>query len=135
MNTGPDALRTAENKSERAKHQNETGTLRKVKNEYVRSKHENVTIRPRYRRKCVRECKTWKRDPTLSGPPKMRPGAQNMKIGPDALGTAENESDNAKKKTGPDALGTAGNDSVSAKHENETRHPRFRQKRVRACKT
>jgi hypothetical protein len=32
-------------------------------------------------------------------------------------------------KTGPDALSIEGNDSRSAKHENGTRHPRFRRKR------
>jgi hypothetical protein len=37
----------------------------------------------------------------------MIPGAQNMKKGPDALGTAENEYGRAK-------------------HDNETRRPRYR---------
>jgi hypothetical protein len=46
----------------------------------------------------------------------MSQGAQDMKTGPDALGTAENE-------------------SGSAKHENGTRLPRHRRKRVRANKT
>jgi hypothetical protein len=39
----------------------------------------------------------------------MSPGAQNMKTGPDALGTVENE-------------------SGSAKHEYGTQGPRYRQK-------
>jgi hypothetical protein len=46
----------------------------------------------------------------------MSPDAQNMKTGPDALGTAENE-------------------SGSAKHEKGTRRPPYRRKRVRAHKT
>jgi hypothetical protein len=41
----------------------------------------------------------------------MSPGAQNMKIGPDTLGTAENESGRAK-------------------YEKGTGHPRYRRKRV-----
>jgi hypothetical protein len=45
----------------------------------------------------------------------MSPGAQNMKIVHDALGTAENE-------------------SGSAKHENGTRRPWYRRKRVRVGK-
>jgi hypothetical protein len=46
----------------------------------------------------------------------MSSGAQNMKTGADAHGTVENESGRAK-------------------HENGTRHPRYRQKRVRERKT
>jgi hypothetical protein len=38
-------------------------------------------------------------------------------------------------KTGPDALGTAGNESGHPKHENGTLHPRYGGKRVRECKT
>jgi hypothetical protein len=45
----------------------------------------------------------------------MSPGAQNMKTGPDALGTVENESGSVKK-------------------ENEIQRPRYRRKRVRARK-
>jgi hypothetical protein len=41
----------------------------------------------------------------------MGPEAQNMKTGPDALGTAENESGSANKKTDPNALGTAETES------------------------
>jgi hypothetical protein len=51
-----------------------------------------------------------------SVPPKMSWEEQNMKTGLYALGTAEKE-------------------SGSAKHENWTRHPRFRPKRVRQWKT
>jgi hypothetical protein len=46
----------------------------------------------------------------------MSPGAQNMKMGPDALDTAENE-------------------NGSAKHENGTSRPRYRRKRVQERKT
>jgi hypothetical protein len=77
METGPDALGTAENESGSAK-------------------LENGTLRPRNRRKRVRERKTLKRDPTPSEPPKTSPGAQNMKTEHDALGTAENDSGRAK---------------------------------------
>jgi hypothetical protein len=58
-----------------------------------------------------------------------------MKTGPDALGTAENESGAQNRKTGPDALGTAENESERAKHENDTRRPRYRRKRVPEHKT
>jgi hypothetical protein len=97
MKTGPDALRTAENVSGSAKHENESG-------------------RPRYRRTRIRE-------PTPSEPPKTSPGAQNIKTGPDALGTAENNPEAQNMKTGAYALRTAKNNSRSAKHENGTRRP------------
>jgi hypothetical protein len=58
-----------------------------------------------------------------------------MKTGTDALGTIENESDAQNMKTGADALGTAENESGRAKHENGTRRPRYRRKRVEARKT
>jgi hypothetical protein len=77
MEPGPDALYTAENESRS-------------------TKHENGTRRSRYRRKRVRERRTLKRDQTPSVPQFMSLRAQNMKIGPDALGTAENESGSAK---------------------------------------
>jgi hypothetical protein len=115
MKTRPDALVSAENDSGRAKHENETDAHGTVENESGHTKHENVTRRPRYRRKRVRESETLKRDPTPSVPPKMSPGAQNIKTGPDALATAENESGRAK-------------------HENGTRRPPYRRKRVRARK-
>jgi hypothetical protein len=85
-------------------------------NEFGRAKHENETRRSRYRRKPVRERKTCKRDPMPAVPPNTSQGLQNM-------------------KTGPDALGTAGNESGSAKHENGIRRSRYRRKRVRDCKT
>jgi hypothetical protein len=77
LKMGPDALGTAENKSKVAK-------------------QENRTQSPQYRRKRVWEGKTWKRDPTPSVPPKMSPGTQNMKAGPDTLRTAENETGDEK---------------------------------------
>jgi hypothetical protein len=97
MKTRPHALGNTENESECAK-------------------HENGTRRPRSRRKGILERKASKRDPTPSVPPKMSPGAQNMKKGPDALDTAENE-------------------SGSAKDENGTRRPRYRRKRFPTRKT
>jgi ferredoxin len=96
MKMGPDALGTVKNVSGRAKYENGTQCIWHCG-------------------KCVREHKTCKRDPTLSVPPKTSLGAQNMKTGPDALGTAENE-------------------YGSTKHENGTRRTRHRRKRVRECK-
>jgi hypothetical protein len=58
----------------------------------------------------------------------MSLGAQNMKIGPDAVGTAENGSGSRKHENWTPLLVTAENGSGSAKHENGTRHPRYRQK-------
>jgi hypothetical protein len=78
MKTGPDAIGIAEN-------------------EFGSAKHENGIRRTRYRRKWVRARKIWKRDPTPSIPPKTCSEAQNMKTGPDSLGTAENVSGNAFK--------------------------------------
>jgi hypothetical protein len=131
MKTGSDALGTVENESGRAN-------------------HKIWTRRPWYRRKWVREGKTCKRDPTHSVPPKMSPGVQNMKTGPDAVGTVENEFEHAKiwkqdptpvvppkttpraqvMKTAPDALGTVENESGRAKYENGTRCPRYHRNRV-----
>jgi hypothetical protein len=54
---------------------------------------------------------------------------------PDALGTAENESESIKHENGPKALGTTENESGRTKHENESRRPRYRRKRVRELKT
>jgi hypothetical protein len=90
MKMGPDELVTAEI-------------------ECGRARLENETRRPRYHRKPVRARKTLKQDPMPSVPSKTSPGAQNMKTGPDALGTAENE-------------------FGSAKLVNGTRHPRCRRK-------
>jgi hypothetical protein len=58
----------------------------------------------------------------------MSPGAQNMKMGPDDLGTAKNESGRAKQKTGHDTPGTVENESGGAKYENITLRPRYRRK-------
>jgi hypothetical protein len=77
MKIGPDALGT-------------------VENDFGRAKHEKATRRPRYRRKRVRTRNTLKRDMTPSEPPKTSLGAQNMKSGPEALGTAENKCGRAK---------------------------------------
>jgi hypothetical protein len=97
MKKGPDALDTSENES-------------------MIAKHDNGTRRSRYRRKRARERKTCKRDLTPSVPPKMSPGAQNMKSGPDALTTTETSPGAQNMKMGPDALDTSENESVSAKH-------------------
>jgi hypothetical protein len=50
----------------------------------------------------------------------MIPGAQNVKMGPDALDTAENMSGRAKheNKTRLIFIGTTRNESENAKHEN-----------------
>jgi hypothetical protein len=47
--------------------------------------------------------------------PKTSPGAQNMKTGPDAHGTAENESGGAKHENGIRRLGTTENESERVK--------------------
>jgi hypothetical protein len=65
----------------------------------------------------------------------MSPGAQNMKTGADTLGTAKKSPGVQNMKTGPDALGTAENKFGRTKHENGTRRPRSRRKRVRERKT
>jgi hypothetical protein len=77
MKTGPDAVGTAEN-------------------EYGDAKQENGTRRPQKRRKRVRARKTRTRESTPSVPPKISSGEQNMKKGPYAFGTADNESGSAK---------------------------------------
>jgi hypothetical protein len=64
---------------ERAKHENRTGCS--VENESGRAK-------------------ILKHDMTHSVTPKTSPGAQNIKIGPDALGTVKNESGRAKHENG-----------------------------------
>jgi hypothetical protein len=111
MKTRSDDLGTAENESGSAKHENGTG-------------------RPQYHRKWVWELKTGKGDPTPSLPSKMSSGTQNMKTLHDALSTAKISPGVQNMKTGPDAVGTAENWSGSAKHENGTRHRRYRGKRV-----
>jgi hypothetical protein len=133
MKMGPDTLGIAQNKFGSTKHENgtqrpryspkrgwkrETGldALGTIKNEFGSAKYENGIRRPRYRRKWVRERKTWKLGPTPSVPPKMDPGAQNMKTTPDALGTTQDE-------------------YGSAKHENWTWRPRYSSKRVWERKT
>jgi hypothetical protein len=61
-------------------------------------------------------------------PPKTSPRAQNMKTRPDALGTAENESERENMKTGAGALLTPENEPGYAKYEKGSRRPRFRRK-------
>jgi hypothetical protein len=112
MKTGSDALGTVENEYGHAKLKtgpNALGTVKKesgqnmkmgayalgtVENVSGSAKHENGTRNLWYRRKGVRH-------PPPSVPPKTSLGAPNLKMG-------------------PDALGTAGNDAGSAKHENGT---------------
>jgi hypothetical protein len=106
-------------------------TLGTAENESGSAKHENGTQRPRYRRKLVRERRTGKQNPTPSVSPKKGPGADNMKTGFDALGTAENESGRAEHENWTDTRGTTENESGSAKHENWTRRPQYRRKHVR----
>jgi hypothetical protein len=117
MKTGTDALGTAENVSRRAKQETGSDTLGTAENESGSRKHENGIGHPRYRRKRVRVCKTRKRDPTPSVPPKTCPDSRNMKMGPDALGTAENEFRSAKYENGTRALD---NEFGCAKQENGT---------------
>jgi hypothetical protein len=117
MKTGPNALRTAENVSGSAKHENGTkDAVGTAENEFGGRKHENETRRPRYRWKWVPERKTWKLELTPTVPPKTSPGAQNL-------------------KTRTNALGIAKNVSGSAELENETRRRRYSRKWVRARKT
>jgi hypothetical protein len=87
------------------------GALDTAQNDFGSTKHENGTQRPLYRPKIVQERKIRKWDSTPSVLPKMGLGAQNLQMGPDALGSVKNE-------------------SGSAKVENGTRHPRYRTKRV-----
>jgi hypothetical protein len=51
-----------------------------------------------------------------------------MKAGPDALGTAENESGRAKYENRTDARGTVDKEFGSAKYENGALRPRYRRK-------
>jgi hypothetical protein len=76
MKMGPDVLGTVENESGSAK-------------------QENWTQRPRYLPKKK------KQDPTPSVPPKMCHGSQNMKMEPNTLGTALNESGTCKPDPTP----------------------------------
>jgi hypothetical protein len=85
----------------------ELDALGTAQNGPVSAKHENETRRPLYRRKWVREHKTYRLDPTPSALLKTSMGVQNMKTGPDVLGTVEN-------------------DFGSIKHANGKRCPRYR---------
>jgi hypothetical protein len=122
MKTGPDSLGTAEN-------------------DFGRAKHENWTRHPPYCEKLVRECKIRKREPATLVPPKVSPGTVENETG-----RANRENDTRKRvlktcpgaqnmKMGFDALRTAKNMSGSGKHENGIGRPRHRRKRVRVCKT
>jgi hypothetical protein len=101
-----------------------------VKNESGSAKHANGTRRPQYRWKWVRERKTWKWDPTHSLPSQTSPRVQNIKTGPDALCTAQNEYGNAKHENGTDALNITEKKSRSLKDENGTRQHWYRRKWV-----
>jgi hypothetical protein len=81
MKTGPDAFGTAKNVSGSAKLAHGTQC-------------------PQYVPKRVRERKTLKRDEEPSVPSKKSLGAQNLKTGRDAVGTAQNESESAKHENG-----------------------------------
>jgi hypothetical protein len=58
-----------------------------------------------------------------------------MITGTNALRTAENVSGSANMKMGADAIGTAENQFERAKYENGSRRPRYSQQRVEAHKT
>jgi hypothetical protein len=118
MKTGPDALNTVENDRvwERKILKLDPNALSIVENKSGGAKHENKTQRPRYRIKRVEERKIRKRYPTPLVPSKTSSGVQNMLMGPDVLGSVEN-------------------DFGSARHENGTWCPQFRRKGVRECKT
>jgi hypothetical protein len=64
---------------------------------------------------------------------KMSLGAQNIKTGPDALGTAENEVGRAKHENWTRWPSIVQNESGSAKHENWTRRSRYRAKTSRGA--
>jgi hypothetical protein len=82
MKTGPDTLRTVENVSGSAK-------------------HENWTLASSVKPKQVRDSKIRKHVPTSSVPQKISPVVQNMKARPDTLDTAENDSGSANMKIRP----------------------------------
>jgi hypothetical protein len=60
----------------------------------------------------------------------MSSGEQNMKTGPNALGTAGNEFGSAKNKKRPDPHDTVENVFESTKHKNGSRRSRYRRNRV-----
>jgi hypothetical protein len=65
----------------------------------------------------------------------MRQGEQNMKTGPDAVGTVEIGSGSAILDNKTRRLDTVENGSGSAKYENGTRRRQYRRKGVRERKT
>jgi hypothetical protein len=81
----------------------------------MRTGHDDLGTAENEYGKRLRDLKTSNQETTPSLPSKTSPGASNMKTGPDAPSTAENE-------------------SGSAKHENGTRRPRYRRKGVRERK-
>jgi hypothetical protein len=85
------------------------GVIGTFKNESSTTKHENWTQCSRYRPRRVQEHKLGKPDPAPSILPKTDSGAQNMKMGPDAIDTAQV------------VYG-------SANQENCNQHPRYRGK-------
>jgi hypothetical protein len=91
-----DALGTAVKESGSAKLENGSRRAR-YRQKWVRERKTwKRELMPSVLSKRVREHKTWKQKPTPSVPPKMSPGAQNMKTWRDTLGIVENESGHAK---------------------------------------
>jgi hypothetical protein len=80
MNTGPDAFGIIENETTSAKYEKPDPSFKLGPRSWTR----------------VWERETRKLDPAPSVPPKTGLRAQNMKTGPNALGTVEIESGNAK---------------------------------------
>jgi hypothetical protein len=70
MKTGPITLHTAKTSPRAQNMKMGVDALGSAENESGRAKHKNGMQRPRYRRKCVLERKTRKRDPTPYAPPK-----------------------------------------------------------------
>jgi hypothetical protein len=58
----------------------------------------------------------------------MSPGVQNMKTGPDVVGTVQNELGRAKHENGTRRLRYPENEYGDAKHENGTQRHRNRRK-------
>jgi hypothetical protein len=100
VKTRLDALGNVENESDAQNMKTGVDAVGTAKNECGRAKLENGTGRPRYRQKCVRDRKTWKREPWHSVLPKMSQDAQSMKTGRDVRGTIEHESRSVKLENG-----------------------------------
>jgi hypothetical protein len=95
-------------------------TLDTTENESGRAKHKNGTRRPRYRRKHVQERKTRR----IAREKINKNSISNMKMVFDALGTVKTSPGEQNMKKGPDAHDTAENESGSAKYECGTRRTR-----------